>query len=72
MNVSRIDNDLHDPAWPYQYCIRFHKFDYTMMYRIAEYARSRGLDYWVGLRTGVVYVPQARDVTLVQLQWQDL
>lgn len=72
MQVTRFDLTNQDPSYPYEYCIRFGNWNAQMMYEIAEYVRARNLNYWVGCLTGVVYVPSLRDVTIVQLLWQDL
>lgn len=72
MHVSQIPLTNQDFTYPYEYCIRFSTFDTHMMYQISEYVRARNLNYWVGCLTGVIYVPTAKDVTLVQLLWQDL
>lgn len=71
MHVSRM-NLQQDPKYPYHYCIRYYSWNTDMMYAISEYVRLHGLNYWVGCLTGVIYVPTARDVTFVQLMWQDL
>jgi len=72
MHVARMNLTNQDSTYPYQYCIRFGNFDTHMMYAISEYVRSHELNYWVGCLTGVIYVPTERDVTFVQLMWQDL
>ena len=70
MNVSRLSTG-RDPMYPHQYCIRFENRDAQAMYEIAAWVMDNKLPYWVGTLTGVVYVPNAKDVTLVQLRWPE-
>lgn len=71
MRVTRLYAG-NDPMYPYEYCVRFDNWDTDMMYSIADHVLEHKLGYWVGCLTGVIYVKNARDVTFVQLQWQDL
>lgn len=56
---------------PYQYCIYFQHKSAQDMYDVANWVAGNNLPYWVGTLTRVMYVPNAKDVTLVQLTWPE-